>query len=373
MSLLKGETSSLPVPNEMPNYSGFLKSRVIQLHLTQRCNLSCTHCYSSSDPYKCQELPRNWLTRVLADLRCEGYEVICFSGGEPLVHKDFISICRNAQLLGYKLVTISNGIAINNKNVGLLKQYLSLIGISIDGPEALHNSLRGNNAFRRTMKGIECLQEAQIPFGIAHCVTRTSLQHLPWLLEFCLQNNAGLLQLHPLVAVGRGNEMYDEHALTQADLARLYLMVQAMRVQVEDQLQIQLDVVPSQYLSQARPQLQRLQPVQEPQSEPHQNSGPGKLSCLVNPLIIDELGQLWPLAYGMAGDQRIAGGDPGEVRSGIYHYKINGGERLQQLIDHCFGEEVLLAQNFVDWYALAVAESHNLSSESVSTVNTVAL
>ncbi|HLT36921.1 MAG TPA: radical SAM protein, partial [Enhygromyxa sp.] len=278
--------------------SGFLHSRVVQVHPTLRCNLACSHCYSSSGPDATHELPPETLIAMLARLRAEGYGVVSFSGGEPLVYRGFSEVAHAARELGYRVNLISNGLLLSPGRIDQLAGVVSRVGVSIDGSEPVHDRIRGPGTFARTTRRLAHLRERGIVFGIAHCVTRESIADLPWLLEYCIEQGASLLQLHPLAAVGRAAGD-DPRRLRAVDLARLYLIARLFEVEAGDALQIQLDLAPIEQVLASRDRYPVL-------AEPAGDRRP--LAELVNPVVLDEHGRLWPLAHGMAGTQRIVDG-----------------------------------------------------------------
>ncbi len=63
------------------------KARILQIHPTRRCNLSCLHCYSSSSPHERDVLDVALLCDAISDAVEEGYNIASISGGEPLVYQ----------------------------------------------------------------------------------------------------------------------------------------------------------------------------------------------------------------------------------------------------------------------------------------------
>ena len=63
--------------------------------LTDRCNLSCLHCGSSCGGGNGRFLDTGLLLKTLDEV-AEDFEpesvMICLTGGEPLLHKDFFTI-----------------------------------------------------------------------------------------------------------------------------------------------------------------------------------------------------------------------------------------------------------------------------------------
>ncbi len=102
-----------------------LSSSRIPVHstlvLTNRCNLSCKHCYrrSSSKSIE-QELDLDGWKQILVELQNQGCIRLKLTGGEPLIHKDFIDIYRTAYDMGFYVELATNGIVMNDKIIETL-------------------------------------------------------------------------------------------------------------------------------------------------------------------------------------------------------------------------------------------------------------
>lgn len=325
--------------------SGFIRHRVVQVHPSLRCNLSCVHCYSSSGPRARAELGLRTLVDRLTRLRAEGYEIVSFSGGEPLLYPAFDEAVTEAVALGFRVNLVSNGLLWTAERAARLAGKVSLVGLSLDGTPARHDRMRGTTgAFERLSRRLPVLRDAGIRFALAHCVTRDSIEDLPWLLEFAVEQGAVAMQLHPLTLLGRGTECASM-ALTQSELARVFLIAELLRAEAGDTA-IQLDLVAT------RDAIAR--------QGDYAALGPAAiglpLSALVNPIVMDEHGALWPLAYGMAPAMRIDA--EGDGWSAVQRTRADGAARLRGLLQGALTELERTWPRFVDWYGFVAAFSH---------------
>jgi hypothetical protein len=264
-----------------------------------------------------------------------------------LVYPAFFEAAEAARRLGFRVNLITNGLRLNPTCLDRLEPMISLIGVSLDGTRELHDRMRGPGTFDRTVRRIERLRTRGLRFGIAHCVTRSSIPELPRLLELSSSLGAQLLQLHPLTLNGRAATDCRTEALTGSDLARVFLIAELFRIQVGESLHVQLDVASTQQALEGRRRYRVLE-VSAARGE--------SLSDLVNPLIVDERGQLWPLAYGMAQSQRIASADS-SWKEQVAAYVGKRGEPLRALIEETLTLLATQPSGFVDWYGLLVEES----------------
>jgi len=58
-------------------------------HLTDRCNLSCTHCLFASSPATTRTLPQAQLDMAAGQALDLGCRLFYFTGGEPFIYPDF--------------------------------------------------------------------------------------------------------------------------------------------------------------------------------------------------------------------------------------------------------------------------------------------
>lgn len=341
--------------------SGFLDARVVQVHPTLRCNLACTHCYSSSSPRMRGDLSTDALIARLERLRREGYDVVSFSGGEPLMYGGFDQVAVAAKAMGFRINAITNGLLLTPKRVARLSEIVSVLGLSLDGSPARHDRMRGlDGAFRRLAQKLPLLREHGIPFGFSHCVTTESIEDLPWLLEYALEQGARLLQLHPLTMAGRATAQCGSLALSEPDLARVFLISELLRLQADGRMVVQLDIAA---LAQVLAHRTRY-PVLELADD--QDASERDLADLINPLVIDELGTAMPLAYGMGSDQHIASGPIAKWNEDIDRYKSRGALPLRQLLNTAFSAIEREGPEFVDWYGRVTALSQRSRTSSVS-------
>lgn len=329
--------------------AGFLPARVIHLHPSRFCNLACQHCYSESGPDKRGELAVEAIISALAILQREGYEVLSLSGGEPLLYSGFEAVVRGAVALGFRVNLITNGAPVGGKLLDIIAEYVNLIAISLDGAPELHNELRQDkNAFARAERAIDRLAALNVQYGISYCVSRKSLPDMPWAVEFARAKGAVLVQFHPFAALGRGRHFNNYLSLTESEKARAYVI--AALLDMDQNPVIQLDLAPVE-ASRLRRNDYAILTLNDACSIP--------LSDLVNPLIIDEMGHILPLCYGIAPHYMLGQIGP-DLTLLIGRYKSKGWHDLGRLLNATFEGLGLHGENFVDWFYQIVEISYEL-------------
>jgi Fe-coproporphyrin III synthase len=139
------------------------------LYVTEGCNMKCITC-SFRDA-----LPRELSLAEISDLAQAlarvGVRHIAYSGGEPLLRRDFPEICRvfSSGMTRQNLMT--NGLLLEQR-LDQIWPYITEITVSVDGPDATtHDSIRGLSSFDQVVRGIRAAVDR-----IPHIMIRTVLQ-----------------------------------------------------------------------------------------------------------------------------------------------------------------------------------------------------
>jgi MoaA/NifB/PqqE/SkfB family radical SAM enzyme len=134
-------------------------TRVFQMHLTPRCNLKCTHCYSSSSPDERALLPSALAKQAIRSAAALGYNTISFSGGEPLLIPELPALASEARGLGLRVNLITNGMLLTERRISELAPAIDVLAISLDGVPERHNRIRGAaDAFEKMQANLPALR-----------------------------------------------------------------------------------------------------------------------------------------------------------------------------------------------------------------------
>ena len=125
--------------------------------LTERCNLKCGHCFVSHKGRKYRdEITYDQINKILNTSK-NSLKKIAFTGGEPLLNKDFENIFISADALpNLKELHVSTNGMFNEKLFSILQKCKNEkihyhVQSSLDGSEEIHNAIRGN---KRSYKGV---------------------------------------------------------------------------------------------------------------------------------------------------------------------------------------------------------------------------
>jgi len=186
------------------------------------CNLNCTYCFylEKAELFANQNIHR-MSDKILEEtirqvMQQSGQQVsIAWQGGEPtLMGLEFyqkaidfeIKYGRN-QAVGNGLQT--NGLLLNRDWAKFLKKYDWLVGLSLDGPEFIHNHYRFDQAGKGTHKRVEDNAKMMLEEGVAVnamcCVTSHSVKYPEELYNYYKSLGLTFMQFIPVVETDKND------------------------------------------------------------------------------------------------------------------------------------------------------------------------
>jgi len=146
--------------------------------LTRQCNLKCKYCnvWDKIIP----ELNTEEILKLITILFNKGTRIIRFTGGEPLMRSDISKIIGHCKDLGIVTTIATNGILLPIR-IDEIKRVDRII-ISIDGPEEIHDMIRGNGSYQKALRACEVAKSKSIPISIATTLTSLNLNCIKHLL-----------------------------------------------------------------------------------------------------------------------------------------------------------------------------------------------
>ncbi len=179
--------------------------------VTAACNLRCIHCHAGSGKPDPQELNTDEGKRLIDELAAmEEFRTLIFTGGEPLVREDIYELLRHAQQAGFANIIATNGTLIDEETAFKLKDHgVVCHAISVDAADpAVHNFIRNKpEAFDLALRAIEATKKAGILLQINTTAMEYNMSHLGDLIDFVATQDAGIMLMYQLVAVGRGEKI----------------------------------------------------------------------------------------------------------------------------------------------------------------------
>lgn len=189
------------------------------LSLTYRCNLACRFCYERRwrDAAMPELAPEQWIS-ILRELEQMQVLTLQLLGGEPLVSPAFAPLVRELTGGPMRFGVISNGTLIDEAAVRMLAASgrCDYVQLSLDGPETLHDRLRGEGTFRKTVNALRRLAAAGIPVRINSALGESAAAALPEFLALLESLPVTTYRLNPLSGDGLPEERLTPETLAAA-------------------------------------------------------------------------------------------------------------------------------------------------------------
>ena len=194
-----------------------------------RCNLRCKYCFyygndavlaASLDAARrdTERMPDAVLEQLVSEYL--GYRmpqsIFCWQGGEPtLAGLDFFERVvelqmkhgERGQVVGNAFQT--NGVVIDRRWAQFLAKYRFLVGLSLDGPRAIHEQMRGRS-FDAVMRTAQLFRQLGVEFNILTVVSQSNVRRGGEVYRWLVKHGFHNLQFIPCREVGEDGQLSPE-------------------------------------------------------------------------------------------------------------------------------------------------------------------
>lgn len=182
---------------------------------SSNCNLRCNYCFyhslSQNRQIKSYGIMSADTLEILVKKALDYAEYYCnfaFQGGEPTIagidfYKNLVGFVnkynkRNIKI-NYSIQT--NGVLINEEWAEFFYKHKFLVGISLDGPKDIHDSMRVDTnekgSFTRVMRALQLFNRFKVEYNILCVVNNFVARHISQVYEFFKKNDFQYLQFIP--------------------------------------------------------------------------------------------------------------------------------------------------------------------------------
>ena len=197
----------------------------IQWHLTERCNLKCTHCYQTGS--STGELSLSEIVDVIEETdemlkAWAGSYNMAFSpsfnitGGEPFLRNDLFDILSEVAVREFGIYLLTNGSLVDDGKAERLSQLgVKGVQISIEGPEETHDSIRGRGSFARSIQGVKHLLSHDVMVTLNATLSEINSEGFMDIISLASSLGVQRVGFSRLVPSGRGRELVDKMLSTE--------------------------------------------------------------------------------------------------------------------------------------------------------------
>jgi len=166
-----------------------------EIELTDRCNLSCAHCYIN-EPAGCaqerlNELSTSQVKDILDQIAAAGCLDLLLTGGEPLLRSDFPEIYLHARRKGILIMLFTNGTMLTPAIIDILKEAPPhLVEVTMYGAtkETYEAVTRVPGSFERFLRGVALLKASGLPFATKSVILTLNRHELPLMKKLAEEN-----------------------------------------------------------------------------------------------------------------------------------------------------------------------------------------
>lgn len=191
----------------LPSADDWVEARPVYVvwELTLACDQRCGHCGSRAGRPRPRELDRQECLDVVEQLAAMGTREITLIGGEAYLHREWIDVIEAIARRGMLCTLQTGGRRLDPQRLErAIEAGLSALGVSIDGPDEIHDALRGGTG--SAAAAWDLLRRARargLPTTVNTTVTPAALPHLESMLEPIVRAGVETWQIGINVAMGR--------------------------------------------------------------------------------------------------------------------------------------------------------------------------
>jgi AdoMet-dependent heme synthase len=192
---------------------------LIQWHLTERCNLRCTHCYQEGSLHA--ELSVDEVRLGLDEIGdmfsswSDAYGMTFspsfnITGGEPLLRTDLFEILVMLADRTWEAFVLTNGTLIDPKTARRMAGLgIKGVQVSLEGPERVHEAFRGLGSYTASLAGIKALLDAGLEVTVNTTLSKINAEAFFELADAAARMGVQRLGYSRLVPSGRGGALSD--------------------------------------------------------------------------------------------------------------------------------------------------------------------
>jgi len=205
---------------------------IVSYSVTKACNLRCLHCHVEAQEAMANELNLIEAMQAIDEMALLGTEALIFSGGEPLLRKDFVlSLAEYCVDAGIIPAVLTNGVLLNHKVAWELKDAgIMAVGIPLDSVDpACHDKLRNvPGTFEKAVNAVRACLDVELEVVITTMALKDSFDDIPKRIDFIANLGADQVAVYDLVPMGRGKNVMDQ-AMCQTQRTRLIKYLHQMQ------------------------------------------------------------------------------------------------------------------------------------------------
>ncbi|WP_025691292.1 radical SAM protein [Paenibacillus zanthoxyli] len=207
------------IDNDVARNWADIKPYQLSIGITPKCNSKCEYCNNWKD--KTSATPsEEIILKIIEDAKSLGVEQVLFSGGEPLLHKDFIDIHFHTRNMDLDTLLITNGTMLTDNVIQqLINCGCKKVGISLDCIDHhVYKQVRGIGN-KKIIENIELIINKYKELNLSICCTlhKLNVNYLEKLLDFCMKREIPI-QFQPIDTTSMSIDLKNKYQPDRNDI-----------------------------------------------------------------------------------------------------------------------------------------------------------
>jgi len=210
--------------------------------LTDRCNLSCIHCYYNSNKTdQSKEFSTSEALGIIEQLASQKVFEVYLTGGEFFLREDWESIVENLRKYNIQVGVITNGTCVDRQAALTLGRLgVKWVQISLDGATApVHDHVRGvTGAWEKSVNAVKYLKEAGLRTHVSFVPTRYNFHEIKDAMKLCMDLGLEYFVTDMLVITGRAAINFTDVTLRPDEYEKFHSTIEEAAKEFEGKLTI---------------------------------------------------------------------------------------------------------------------------------------
>ncbi|UCG15043.1 MAG: SynChlorMet cassette radical SAM/SPASM protein ScmF, partial [Deltaproteobacteria bacterium] len=203
---------------------GVLPLNQIYFYLTEGCNLACRHCWLAPkfdpDGSRFPTLPVELFETAIREAKPLGLSTVKLTGGEPLLHPQFVRLLEIARRENLKVNIETNGMLCSPAIAAEIRRFhRPFVSVSMDGADAAtHEWVRGvKGSFAKAKKAVRVFADAGTPPQIIMSLMRCNADQLEPIVRMAEDLGASSVKFNIVQPTARGKSIHEGTDGLEAD------------------------------------------------------------------------------------------------------------------------------------------------------------
>lgn len=199
--------------------------------------MRCAHCYQdekTTSEMSPEEVEKT--IEILSETICQwaGLYDISFlpavnvTGGEPFLYPNLPRFLSSLRHNNFNVYLLTNGTLVGKEEAAMLAGIpVSGVQVSLEGPEKVHNAIRGKGSFSKTIRGVIRLLTQNLPVTLNLTLSEHNANYIEEMVSLGLSLGVQRIGFSRLVPSGRGLGLIDS-LLSKERLREIYAKIHSL-------------------------------------------------------------------------------------------------------------------------------------------------